>query len=918
MSKTSSLAERSARVSRRALVAVALAAFVLLQFVTPVLAVNLSSFTTPVTQDFDNMSPNFATATLAVDYRADKHQGVRVVGSYASAGNATEKTGGPGLATNADGGIYNFGSGSTLTGNDRAVGFLSSGSVNGGNLYVKLTNTTGRALTGLRLSYDVEKYRTGSNPAGFRFQLFYSTTGASGSWVSAGSNFLTSFPTDGATLAGCNPAPCSTTPVTNQTLALPAALPNNSDLYLAWNYAVTSGSTTSNAQALGIDNVSILPLVTFGDGTTADGIVTTDAGGTEFGTPTDDAGYALARQSDGKLVVGGYVTDATNGDREFAVVRYTQTGALDTTFGGNGVVTLDFNGGNDRIWGLVMQSDGKIVVAGESFNPTTSNTDFALARFNADGTPDATFGTAGRATTDHLGANNSAYSVALSGSNIVVAGVVSNPLGNRDFMVARYNSLGALDPTFNALGGTPGYVITGFNGFDDVARAVAVQTDGKIVAGGYARNSLGDDDFAAVRYNTDGSLDNSFGINGLITTNFEDGSADQAFGMALDSSAPQKIILVGTALPVGGKRDFALVRYNANGGLDSTFSSDGIQTTDLSDGNTDIAHSVAVQPDGKIVVAGFSIVGNAEDFALARYNATGAPDTGFGSSGKRLTSIATSNDRAYGVVVQPDGKIVAAGFTTLPGSSPVQRDFAIVRYNSAGSLDADTGLAPAQPVNLVLTMADSIGSVVLGDEYSYTLTVTNKGPGVATGVSLVQDLPAEVTFVSAQASHGTVSGTSTLTNSIGTLTVGQTATLQVTVSTASATPKLVNSTATVTSNEPDTNTANNSASEPTRILGISNLSFNPATVVGGCAGSTATVTLSGKADTGGVTVTLASDDAAASVPPSVFIPQGSSSANFTVQTSAVTSTRTPKITATLGLSSYARKLTVTAGQCGGQ
>ena len=162
--------------------------------------------------------------------------------------------GGANLSTSASNGIYNFGAGTTTTGPDRAVGFLSSGTATAsGNLYAQLVNNTGASLTGLQISYNVEKYRGGSNAAGFRMQLFYSTDGST--WTSAGSNFLTSFAAD-ANNNGFATAPGVTSPVTNQTLAV--TIPNGSNFYLAWNYSVASGTTTTNAQALAIDDISIL------------------------------------------------------------------------------------------------------------------------------------------------------------------------------------------------------------------------------------------------------------------------------------------------------------------------------------------------------------------------------------------------------------------------------------------------------------------------------------------------------------------------------------------------------------------------------------------------------------------------------------------------------------------------------------
>src|SRR5262245_54317718 len=206
----------------------------------------------PISQDFDSIGTS-ATAMLPADFRADRPSTVRTVGAFTAAGTTTTQAGGANLSTTAANGIYNFGSGITATGPDRAIGFLSSGGgTQSGNLYAQIVNNTGGALSGLLISYDVEKYRNGSNAAGFGIQLYYSTDGTT--WTSAGNDFLTSFAAD-ANNNGFMTAPGVTVSVSNKTLN--ALIPNGGDFYLAWNYSVASGTTTTNAQALAIDNIAI-------------------------------------------------------------------------------------------------------------------------------------------------------------------------------------------------------------------------------------------------------------------------------------------------------------------------------------------------------------------------------------------------------------------------------------------------------------------------------------------------------------------------------------------------------------------------------------------------------------------------------------------------------------------------------------
>ena len=216
-------------------------------------AVSLS-ITSPYTQNFDNLGTS-PTATLPTDWRVSKDAvSVRTVGVYSSATTQTERTAGNNMSNTAGNGIYNYAAGDPAFATDRAVGFLSSGSgTRSGNLYVQLHNGTGYTLESLTISYDIEKYRNGSNPAGYSVQMYYSFNGTS--WSSAGANFITSFLAD-ANNNGFPSAPGVTVSVFNRSLGV--LIPIGSDFYLAWNYSVTSGSSTTNAQGLGIDNFSIL------------------------------------------------------------------------------------------------------------------------------------------------------------------------------------------------------------------------------------------------------------------------------------------------------------------------------------------------------------------------------------------------------------------------------------------------------------------------------------------------------------------------------------------------------------------------------------------------------------------------------------------------------------------------------------
>ena len=367
----------------------------------------------------------------------------------------------------------------------------------------------------------------------------------------------------------------------------------------------------------------------------------------------------------------------------FSSVARGATGDLDPTFSGDGTQTTDFlPGGISDATATVRQPDGKIVAVGSVFRRSSGDSsisDFALARYNPNGTLDTSFSGDGRKTTDFAGIDDGATGVALqSDGKIVVVGRTGfgSPFGDSfDFAVARYNPNGSLDTSFSG----DGKQTAGF-GDSDVPKGVVVQGDGKIVAVGYTCNGNPDTtcDFALARFNSNGSLDTSFSGDGKQTADL--GDIDIADATTVQGDG--KIVVVGNVsqLP-SGATDFALARFDSNGSLDTSFSGDGMQTTDFGSSN-DRAHGVAVQADGKIVVAGESLSGS-HDFALARYNSNGTLDTSFSGDGKQTTDFGGSD--AANAVALRGGKIVLAG-TGSPGGTG-GNDFAVARYKPNGSLD---------------------------------------------------------------------------------------------------------------------------------------------------------------------------------------------------------------------------------------
>jgi len=369
----------------------------------------------------------------------------------------------------------------------------------------------------------------------------------------------------------------------------------------------------------------------------------------------NDFGFAVALQADGKIVVAGSAYGAT---MDFAVARYNPDGSLDTSFDGDGRVVTDYGGLIDVGKAVALQADGKIVVAGYTLSTTA---DFAVARYNPDGSLDTSFDGDGRVVTDYGGLNDIGYAIALQADGKIVVAGSANGL-TWDFAVARYNPDGSLDTSFDG----DGKLVTDYGGLSDDGYAIALQADGKIVVAGYTVGATYD--FAVARYNPDGSLDTSFDGDGKLATDFAGGDD---WGHAVALQADGKIVVAGYTDVA--TLDFAVARYNPDGSLDTSFDGDGMVLTDFA-GGTDYGFAVALQADGKIVVAGYT-EGVTWDFAVARYNPDGGLDTTFDGDGKLVTDFSGGNDTGRAVALQADGKIVVAGDT-----EGATWDFAVARY----------------------------------------------------------------------------------------------------------------------------------------------------------------------------------------------------------------------------------------------
>jgi uncharacterized delta-60 repeat protein len=357
--------------------------------------------------------------------------------------------------------------------------------------------------------------------------------------------------------------------------------------------------------------------------------------------------FAVAMQTDGKIVAAG--ESSSGASWAFGLARYNTDGSLDTSFGTGGTVTTAFGTAGDTPLAVVIQTDGKIVAVG--YSNSSPGPVFALARYNSDGSLDTSFGTGGtgKVTTAIGTVGAVAYAAAIqSDGKIVVAGESDTATSNV-FALARYNIDGSLDTSF----GTGGTVTTSFGTMYQDATSVAIQADGRIVAAGRYYPV-----FALTRYNSDGSLDTSFGTGGKVTTAMGGDSCD-ATGVVIQLDG--KIVAAGSSW-AGASDSFVLVRYNTDGSLDASFGIGGKVTTGFESG-LGFLRAVAIQSDGKIVAAGSSSDGTSVVFTLVRYNSDGSLDTNFGIGGKATTDFGTIADEIYAVAIQTDGEIVAAGYS---------------------------------------------------------------------------------------------------------------------------------------------------------------------------------------------------------------------------------------------------------------
>jgi uncharacterized delta-60 repeat protein len=381
-------------------------------------------------------------------------------------------------------------------------------------------------------------------------------------------------------------------------------------------------------------------------------------------------------------------------------------GALDPSFGTGGSVVTTINGYQDlRTSALVAQPDAKLVVGGTA-NPSGSAgiSDFALARYTADGRLDSQFGQGGLAVTN-FGARGAGVLSALvrqPDGKLVAAGSLLPASDPVQFLIVRYRVDGSLDPTFGQAGAA-----TVQPGSSSRAFSIALRPDGKIVVAGVATVGSGsnsDDQVALAQLRPDGTPDPSFGSGGATTTPIGEEVATQTVNGTATRSGhtasvggvllqPDGRIVVAGSASLSGAPGFALVRFNPDGSLDSPFGTNGVALTQAG-ARSSTASSLALQPDGKLVTAGSASSATSLDLALARYEPNGSLDPVFGSGGTVVASTPGSFSGALALLRELDGRLNTAGFGGLmrPGVS-FSTGFAIQRFKSGGQLDRGFGTA---------------------------------------------------------------------------------------------------------------------------------------------------------------------------------------------------------------------------------
>ncbi len=373
----------------------------------------------------------------------------------------------------------------------------------------------------------------------------------------------------------------------------------------------------------------------------------------------DDTDYLVPQEP---KTSEAYIAGTTNalGNHDFALIKLTDDGLLDTDFSDDGGTTIDI-GNNSEDFATCI--DRRYI---SGYTNANSSNDFVTVCYDYNGNINTSFGSNGRVITDFGNDDRASCMVTQSENKILVAGSTSS--GSSNFAIVRYNGDGTLDTSFSG----DGRLDFDFGG-DDFCQAMAVQHDGKIVLVGYT-SANGTNDFAVARLTIAGELDSTFDADGKLTTSF--GQDDRASSIVIQPDGA--IVAAGSS--DGGAADFAIARYSGlNGAPDISFSEDGKQTINF--GNADFCNALVRQLDGKLLLGGYTNQSGNNDFALARLEANGDLDPHFAKAGKKRLDLSNGgNDQIKAMALQVLGKPVIVGVS--------QTDMAAVRLNTRAITNA--------------------------------------------------------------------------------------------------------------------------------------------------------------------------------------------------------------------------------------
>jgi uncharacterized delta-60 repeat protein len=377
-----------------------------------------------------------------------------------------------------------------------------------------------------------------------------------------------------------------------------------------------------------------------------------------------DRAVDVAVQPDGKIVVLGYSNTSTNED--LLLARYNPDGSMDESFGTNGLVLYN-GGGNDRGLGLALQDDGKILATG--YTTATGQRNVLVLRYTVNGTPDTTFGTGGVVTYSSPGSGTDiGFGIAVApDGGILVTGESAN-MTNQDALVLRYTPDGSLDTRFGA-----GSAVTFGRAGLDRGFAIAARPDGKVLVAG-STMVTGKDDVLLFRLTQEGMVDKTFGQQGSVT--YSGGGDYSDYGDCITLGADGTILVSG-ATSNGRAFDVLLLRYTQDGTPDSTFGKGGVAVFGDAGDRDEYGYAHAVQQDGRIVLTGYAKNSTYDDVLVMRFDPAGQPDKTFGTGG-RVTWNGPGNNTDYGqgIALQPDGRILVVGFS----NNGVNEDMLLMRF----------------------------------------------------------------------------------------------------------------------------------------------------------------------------------------------------------------------------------------------